>query len=209
MIFNLSLLIFSLTLSLTISTSIKKGYSHKKCCPFSKKKRAVINYSVDNVANYYSINGVKTDLTTQTGYDNWPTTKTINTMLAPGDIFCLNGNNVPLLYGNENTNPAAMIASIKYFDYNNQIAWLNTGSKWSCDGVRAKLFNRNNDSSSIWYTAKNGMMANIRPNAWWIWNTEPWSQTSRTTCCVTIPCCIKNTYRQYDNYDEEEEEHDD
>jgi hypothetical protein len=204
--FKLNLVLLAITISLTLAVSISKGYipQQKKCCPFADKRKARVYYSVDNVANYYSINGVKTDLSTQTGHDNWPVTKTINTMLAPGDVFCLNGNNVP--GGDQNTNPAAIIASIRYYDYNGNLAWLNTGANWSCDGVKAKLFNKNNDSSSIWYKNKNGFMTNIQRTAWWIWNTAPWSPTSTSTCCVTIPCCIKNTYKGYDDdYDYEDD----
>lgn len=201
--FNLSLLIISIIFSCTFAVSITKGHESKhveKCCPFEKKSRAVIYYSVDNVANYYSINGQMTDLSTVADNANWPVTKRINTMLAPGDVFCLNGNNVGA--GDENSNPAAMIVSIWYRNYNGFYTWLNTNAKWSCDGVQAKLFNKNNDSTSIWYNVKGSFMSNIRPNAWWIWDKFSWSGSSTATCCVTLPCCLKSKrghgHHQYD-----------
>lgn len=202
---TLSFLILSLfAMNICINLSTKKstpvkssGTSRKNCCPFATKKKAVVYYSVDNVANYYSINGVATHLTSADNSD-WTITKVANIMLAPGDVFCLNGNNVP--GGNENSNPAAMIASIRYYDYNGKLAWLNTSSNWLCDGIKAKQFNTNSDTSSIWYGVKGSFMTNIRPNAWWIWNTAPWSPNSYSTCCVTIPCCLKKSSYYFDDY---------
>lgn len=193
---------FVIDICLTVSVSKASGYysSEKKCCPFSQKKKAIVYYSVDNVANYYSINGVATYLSTVPFYNDWTYTKKANIMLAPGDVFCLNGNNLP--GGNESTNPAAIIASIRYYNYNGSLAWLNTDSSWSCDGIKAKLFKKNGDTSSIWQSVKGGPLTDIQANAWWIWDTKPWSPTSSTTCCVTIPCCVKTSkYSYYDDDD--------
>jgi hypothetical protein len=105
-------------------------------------------------------------------------------------MFFVYGNNVGA--GDQNSNPAAMIVSIYYRNYNGLYTWLNTDAKWSCDGVKAKLFNKNNDTTSPWYIGRPGSMSNIRPNAWWIWDNFAWSGPSTATCCVTLPCCLKS-----------------
>jgi hypothetical protein len=164
----------------------------KTCCPFSKKKPAIMYFTVDNVSAYYSINGVKTLVTSSTAAD-WTQTETANVLLAPGDTVCINGYNVPFSQGNpgnSSTNPAAMIASIHYYDYNGNYVWMNTDNNWLCDGVSAKRFNQNKDTSSIWWNVKKANISGVQPNAWWIWNDAPWSATSSATCCVTLPCCI-------------------
>jgi hypothetical protein len=169
----------------------------KVCCPFAKSKDATVSYSVDNVVDYYSINGVMNSLHSAADYDNWRKTKYLNVKLAPGDIFCFHGHNVIQPGTTETTrpdNPAAMIATIKYIDYNGKTAWLNTDDKWLCDGVTAVVYEKNCcNTNSIWYKSySNSYMPNINQNAGWIWSADQ-TQTSATTCCVTIPCCISKS----------------
>ncbi len=150
---------------------------HKKqCCPYAEKNPASVTWTVDNVGNYMSINGVKTDLSSVANYNNWPSTKVSSVMLAPGDTFCINGGNAG--------GPNSILATIKYIDQDGNTQYLSTSSNWICDGLSAKSFG--NNGAGPW-----GNFPSIRPEAEFIWNNEIWSPTSETTCCVTIPCCLK------------------
>jgi hypothetical protein len=155
----------------------------------TKQNIASITLSVDNDLQKITVNGVPIPLS-GTNLNDWPQTKTFPLpSLQPGDVIAIQGENQGTVTNIAGGNPAAVIAHIKYYDEHGSLKEIITGDGWTCDGVPAKLFNVNSDTSSIWQRVKGGALVNIPGNAYWIWNP---SNPQKSICQIEIPCCTRH-----------------
>lgn len=159
--------------------SLKANLNKMKCILFAmlianciayssqlRSKQAVegtIILTVDNIIKSVVVDGRILTLPVDNG---WTVSKTIKTVIGPGSVIKITGQNAAPW--NDQNNPSAIIASILYKD-NGVDKIYSTGADWTCDGLPAWVQSKNDKTHAIFKSADTGA---IDKNAAWIWNSD-------------------------------------
>ena len=143
-------------------------------------KLGTIQLTVDNYLDQISINGVSISMT-QKGLFDWTIVKTFELIINAGDLISISGRNEGDVTA---SNPAGILATIKYFDQSGNSNILNTGAGWTCNGRPALLQGENGSTSTPWYGGSGALRSTINLHAQFIWDPL---QLSQATCSITIP----------------------
>lgn len=133
---------------------------------------------VDDMLLNYSINGVSVNYT---GAQSASAQIILYPALGPGDRFEMCGKNI----NNEGfkfNNPASFTATIKYFDYNDELITQNTNENWVCNNALPRIYSINNQSGNLIRTGTK--MAGVNPEANMIWSTD---DLVSACCSITLP----------------------
>jgi hypothetical protein len=148
----------------------------------SRTALPTITLTVDNYLRAITVNGVPVALSGD--IDNWQAVKTITLagQLKTGDVLAITGENQGGVSNPSGGNPAAIIASISFYEFGN-LRVINTDGAWTCDGSHAQTAGANSDST-IWANVNGGKLPGIPDSAQWIWNPD---LRQKSTCQIVIP----------------------
>lgn len=133
---------------------------------------------VDDMLLNYSINGVSVNYT---GPQSHTTQINLNPTLGPGDKFEMCGKNL----NNEGfnfANPASFVATLKYFDFNDELVTQNTNENWVCNNSLPRIYSINNNSGNLIRTGTR--FAGVNSEANFIWSTD---NLVSACCSITLP----------------------
>ena len=140
-----------------------------------------------------SVNGIPKTLPLA-NLDDWKWVKTFYTILNPGDVVLITGNNIKsIALGN----PAGILATIWYIDQNGNNKILNTGLGWIYNGRTSINQAANNLSTSIWFTKNSGSISSNNNSSQWILEL---AKQDTATCTVKFLVNKKIRARRYDLY---------
>lgn len=150
----------------------------------STLERGTIWIVCDDYLNSVSVNGVEiTDkgktFLSGTTLGSFLTNISIN----PGDMVTISCSNEGGPW--TNSNPAAIIATIRYFDEFGATNYFNTGTRWLCNS-NYPMIQVSNFKNSIYphWQYNGGPLPMIKGNAYFLWSQD---SAQNTTCSAAIP----------------------
>lgn len=127
-----------------------------------------------------SVNGIEITEKGKTFlFDTYMGNRLVNTPISPGDTVTIECSNAGSAWTIDN--PAAIIATIRYFEESGMTNYISTGTRWLCNNDYP-MFQGTNSNSNWKYN--NAALPMIKGNAACIWSK---TGAQYTTCSVVIP----------------------